>query len=70
MTEWINIKDKLPQEWQRVLAVTKAGFIGTCDYYKDDSIFAFDLNKIDFGKYGIEDPVTHWMPFPERPKDA
>jgi len=64
---WINIKDKLPEMYQRVFVQTT---------YFDDPLIVhrFDIGhgkwKWDFSKYyGLYDcPITHWMPIPAKAK--
>ena len=60
MSEWISVKDRLPIEEIDVLA-----FAGECQvvlyragrWLYDDAWFAHD------------EPITHWMPLPEPPKE-
>lgn len=74
MSEWISVKDKLPNEYQRVLVYR--GYYDGDD--KDEKIHVGFLNPKDgfYGsQYGLLDDylyphslVTHWMPLPEPPK--
>lgn len=57
---WISVKDRLPDPNNFVLTIDKLGF-----FYMDS------VNKN--GKWDEQDggfnPVTHWMPLPEPPKE-
>ena len=52
-SEWINVKNKLPKDYQTVLAYDGEGIVITC-YFG---------NSAGFGITGI----TYWMPLPEPP---
>lgn len=56
---WINVKDKMPQDQTRVIAIFGDYIFipywnGVC-WTKDNSILKDDV-------------ITHWMPLPEPPK--
>lgn len=63
MAEWISVKNALPEPGERVLAtngiVVGEGYVGSkwLRYYGVDWQVAF------------EEPVTHWIPLPEPPKE-
>jgi hypothetical protein len=75
MTEWISVKDKLPELGSRVLA------------YGNDSDREFGITTVDYVKYSREQSpswamvssgcgccdsclnVSHWMPLPEAPNE-
>ena len=66
--EWISVKDRLPENKERILVYGKIIFNGmavtSAKYYKKDEFIqdAFvSNNKTVFG-------VTNWMPLPEPPK--
>lgn len=59
MSEWISVKDRLPEDNQRVIA-----FIPTNDNAPIDAD-RFVCNR--WVRYGWK--VTHWMPLPELPKE-
>lgn len=65
MTEWISVKDRLPQAKEMVLAY-EAAF--------DSMSMAFRLPNteefINVGDYYTLDAVTHWMPLPKPPKET
>lgn len=59
--QWVSVKDRLPDPNNFVLTIDKLGF-----FYMDR------VNKN--GKWDEQDggfnPVTHWMPLPEPPKEG
>ena len=72
MSEWISVKDRLPEEFDDVLIVTVSGRISIAylhSYNKE--------NIIDYKNWAITDSeegntipfvrVTHWMPLPKSP---
>lgn len=63
MTDWVSVKDRLPQAKETVLAY-EAAF--------DSMSMAYRLPNteewIDTGDYYALDAVTHWMPLPKPPK--
>jgi hypothetical protein len=55
--KWINVKDKLPPKWKKVLVYAK--------YFE-----AYQDQLNEHGDWSDSDPqanVTHWMPLPEAP---
>lgn len=69
--EWISVEDRLPNQYERVLAygknkklVSNHYFMNSCKYYYGHWIinFEFEGEDIDF------EEVTHWMPLPDRPE--
>lgn len=67
MTEWISVKDRLPQPKRRVLVFGDDGiFTGYRDDYEDHS-----WNCYPAGSYAEDTLVfgiTHWMPLSEEPE--
>lgn len=57
MSEWISVKDRLPEKSGYYLIWTEHS------YY----LIGFFSSNIDNGKWDWID-VTHWMPLPEPPK--
>lgn len=59
--EWIPVSERLPKESGYYLVHHKGGFVSERYFYEDaPEIFAQVRN----------DPVTHWMPLPEAPKEV
>lgn len=61
-SEWISVKDRLPEDGVRVLTAC------------DDGIVRLNINKGGFPavinrQHKFSD-VTHWMPLPEPPKEG
>ena len=66
MSEWIRVKDRLPQVTGKYLCAVKdkRGNLWTIA-----SDWSLEM-KSWFGDYGeIKNIVTHWMPLPEPPKE-
>jgi hypothetical protein len=63
MSEWISVRERLPEEWRHVAVVlygkVTAGFLS-----HDMKPRWYVLSE---GGYQT-DNVTHWMPLPEPPK--
>lgn len=61
MSEWISVKERLPEIWQNVLVYRKDN-----EPHAEFRCFSggWDMDE----KY--RNPVTHWMPFPEPPKEG
>jgi hypothetical protein len=57
MSEWINVKDDLPAQNQRVIVYRGGWSISMTTYH--DGEFILESNH---------HPVTHWMPPPYPPK--
>ena len=58
MSEWISVKDGLPEEGVKVLACTHKGNILTAHYNRGRWHVAYSVT------------ITHWMPTPEPPKEG
>ena len=61
MSEWISVKDRLPEKQQRV--IVRCETVGTT------------VGWIMFGKWATDlgpdcGSVTHWMPLPEPPEEV
>ena len=71
MSDWISVKDRLPEDERNVLAYygydhgdgnLGMRFMAVLTY------FAFDQQpRFQFESTGLK--VTHWMPLPEPPKE-
>ena len=77
MSEWINIKDKLPEKHQKVIiadvghgeiySVAGAIYINDGYFSVDDS--GLEAKNFDGGACIILDmDITHWMPLPKPPE--
>lgn len=56
---WISVKDKLPKNFDDVLAIYESGRMDVTCRHSDGW-----LMERHWG------PVTHWMPLPEPPKEV
>lgn len=68
MSEWISVKDRLPEEREDVLIRVKCANYFNIEqgYYKGNNEWVNCWCSIrNEGLY----PVTHWMPLPEPPKN-
>jgi hypothetical protein len=63
-TEWISVKDQLPEIGRWNLVFSWMGPI-IASYFKD-GFYCMQLNQPGL-KMAVSD-VTHWMPLPEPPK--
>ena len=55
MSDWISVKERLPEPWTQVIGILPdGGFRVTWTYY--------DGSWWDSG-------ITHWMPLPDPPKE-
>ena len=57
MSEWINVKDELPNPEDELILGHNGNYAFECNF--DDGYWC---------NIGGED-ITHWMPLPEPPKD-
>ena len=65
--QWISVKDRLPEEEQKVLCVTCDEEIVIAEF----SHFSYDFGRLgEWHYWGIRPPefVTHWMPLPTLPE--
>ena len=64
MSEWISVKERLPEVGERVLTLDRRGNIRNRrlrTYLNGDNYFAPD--GLEPGKH-----ITHWMPLPKPPE--
>lgn len=63
--EWVSVEDRLPKEWESVLAWSECGFhtvavyLGVADKWRECWTHTM-----------LEGSITHWMPLPQPPKGA
>jgi hypothetical protein len=85
MTNWVSVKDRLPEDHQRVLAINDRKDIQLVLYRKIRTgytpwskewfigCFGRDSGTLRNPEIGISDVyldnVTHWMPLPKPPKE-
>ena len=62
---WINIKDKMPEEWGDYLICLKNKSVMQANYYPEDDRWLV----VGVGTIMDVNPVTHWQPLPEPPKE-
>ena len=72
MSNWISVKDKLPENNVTVLAYcekTKKYFIGnrSCCYFSKEAYWRHEGAR--GAMYTVTSKVTHWMPLPEPPEE-
>lgn len=60
MTEWISVKDRLPEEYTAVLVYGSRG-VWLAWLGSDNTWWDSDLDNIG-------NDITYWMPIPEPPK--
>lgn len=61
--KWIPVTEKLPKEWEKVLAWSKFGFCEASVYLGISGKWRVTWNHALLE----QDTVTHWMPLPEPP---
>lgn len=68
MTDWISVKDRLPEAKQRVLFIAKSvhrEMIGTYSHTGERGVVWFRS-----GYQNKSYTASHWMPLPEPPKEG
>lgn len=71
MSEWISVKDRLPEEGDYVLGIV-SGHNGIIKFTDAWMLVHYDADEKEWwaDEYDIEGcSVTHWMPIPEPPKE-
>ena len=70
MSEWISVKDRLPEPEIRVLvAYGSEAEIAWIDKIKSDQKWEVDYHSCGCCASFVSRLVTHWMPLPELPED-
>ena len=73
MTEWISVKDRLPEEKINEITMDYYHVICCCDFgglprRVDVRPYQFGRGHFWHGAGIMDDVVTHWMPLPEPPE--
>ena len=61
MTDWISVKDRLPEDGNLVLILNVWKMYELGYYHKPHGWIAQGVSRV---------VVTHWMPLPEAPKES
>lgn len=71
MTEWINVKDRLPDDKEQYLICNESNF-GKIDiaYYQPIGDKFSNYEPFWQARSHRSTGVTHWMPLPEPPKET
>lgn len=64
MSEWVSVKDRLPEDGTRVLCYCRGNQYDICHFQKKRKAW-FDRSWNSYA----QDYVTHWMPLSELPKE-
>lgn len=70
MSEWINVKDRLPEPFVSVLIFVPSEPSPIFEaYYVSKGVFnAANIMRGNYGRLKVGDVVTHWMPMPDPPE--
>lgn len=66
MSEWVNVKDRLPDEGGNYLVTSNSGEPFISQFYKDRLEFGFPTPAFNLW---FPKGVIYWMPLPEPPKE-
>lgn len=74
MSEWISVKDRLPESDSKYMVWYK-GELDICEFNTDSQTFGYTYDDYDemyshlvCWDDGMDKYVTHWMPLPEPPE--
>lgn len=71
MSEWVSVKDRLPEKMADVLMYFREGNMTVGFWYDGDEHITFWSSYTDGGYYtDCDSEPTHWMPLSEPPKDG
>ena len=62
-SEWISVKDRLPEDWCPVLVMVRETEMPLLGSYREN-VWFHEMWNTTF----INGAVTHWMPLPQPPK--
>ena len=65
MSDWVSVKDRLPDDGTRVLCYCRGNQYDICHFQKKRKTW-FDRSWNGYA----QGYVTHWMPLPELPKEV
>ena len=60
--EWISVKDRMPEDYQRVLCLFESGTM--------EVSFRASVKGFCYEGFKQTGKVTHWIPLPEPPKET
>ncbi len=67
MSEWISVKDRLPERDGRYIVFTDRNCVTTARFYVPMTFHDGYCRK---GGWQYNRKVTHWMPLPEPPEEG
>lgn len=67
MSEWINVKDRLPEKEIDILICNDESKVQFGIYSKD--CYGDKFFTTNFEQFLLPGNVTHWMPLPKPPKE-
>ena len=66
-TQWISVKDRLPEDCKKILVVNGHGYISISSLWRKDGSKWTWVDST--GHFNHVNDITHWMPLPEAPKE-
>ncbi len=66
MMDWIDINDKLPNNYTDVLIINKSGFQHVVHYNNPNFLYKPNIG-IESRIFHDHREPTHWMPLPQKP---
>ena len=68
---WISVDERLPEDGERILTLTRKGSINICQRHKEEddysSWYLWTYSRLTGGYY-LDEHVTHWQPLPPAPE--
>ena len=70
MSDWISVKDRLPEDHIKILVYKDNKYTSVAVYWTEQACLDSDYYKDSNPFFGdiFTGTVTHWMPLPEPPK--